>query len=165
MALSGQAAVWSTPMLISGYVMTNSWSGAFVQAVALGSSILIYLPYVKRLEAQRLRRNQRTLSAALDYLTTPVQAPPNLLERSDNLGEIARALMEDFRQQLGGPHVTLAYQPQHNIGGQVVGVEALLRWRHPVHGPIPTAAIINIAEECVVIHSIGQWVVNQACAD
>ena len=165
MALSGQAAVWSTPMLISGYVMTNSWSGAFVQAVALGSSVLIYLPYVKRLEAQRLRRNQRTLSAALDYLTTPVQAPPNLLERPDNLGEIARALMEDFRQDLGGPNVSLAYQPQHDFSGRVVGVEALLRWRHPVHGLIPTAAIINIAEECEVIHTIGHWVVNQACAD
>ena len=54
MALSGQAAVWSTPILISGYVMTNSWSGAVVQAVALLSSVLIYLPYLKRLEAQRL---------------------------------------------------------------------------------------------------------------
>ena len=165
MSLSGQATVWSTPMLISGYVMTNSWAGAVVQAVALGASVLIYLPYVKRLEAQRLRRNQRTLSAALDYLTTPVQAPANLLERPDNLGEIARALMEDFRRDLGGPNVTLAYQPQHDIRGHVVGVEALLRWRHPLHGPIPTAAIINIAEECDVIHQIGHWVVNQACAD
>lgn len=165
MAMNGQAAVWSTPILISGYVMTNSWSGAVVQAVALVSSVLIYLPYLKRLEAQRLRRNQRTLSAALDYLTTPVQAPAKLLERPDNLGEIARALMEDFRQDLGGPNVSLAYQPQHDATGRVVGVEALLRWRHPAHGPIPTAAIINIAEECDVIHTIGHWVVNQACAD
>jgi lactose/cellobiose-specific phosphotransferase system IIC component len=165
MSLNGTPAAWSTPILISGYVMTNSWVGALVQAVALGASILIYLPYVKRLEAQRLRRNQRTLSAALDYLTTPVQAAPNLLERPDNLGEIARALMEDFRRDLGGPNVSLAYQPKHDIGGRVVGVEALLRWRHPLHGPIPTAAIINIAEECDMIHQIGHWVVNQACAD
>ncbi|MBQ0936479.1 EAL domain-containing protein [Ideonella paludis] len=165
MALSGQAVVWSTPMLISGYVLTDSWSGAAVQAVALCCSVLIYLPYVRRLEAQRQRRNQRTLSAALSFLTNPIQAPPSLLERADNLGDIARALMEDFRRDLGGPQVTLAYQPQHDATGRVVGVEALLRWRHVVHGPIPTAAIINIAEECETIHTIGHWVVNQACAD
>lgn len=165
LTLSGHTAVWSTPMLISGYVMTDSWTGAAVQAVALLSSVLIYLPYLKRLEAQRQRRNQRTLSAALSFLTTPIQAPPNLLERPDNLGDIARALMEDFRRDLGGPQVTLAYQPQHDATGRVVGVEALLRWRHAVHGPIPTAAIINIAEECDTIHTIGQWVVHQACAD
>ena len=58
----------------------------------------------------------------------------------------------------------LHYQPQVDAhGGRVLGVEALLRWRHPVHGMVYPGDFITIAEESRLIVPLGQWVLEEAC--
>ncbi len=58
----------------------------------------------------------------------------------------------------------LHYQPQVEAhSGRVLGVEALLRWRHPVHGMIYPGDFIAIAEESRLIVPLGQWVLEEAC--
>ncbi|MDD2729741.1 bifunctional diguanylate cyclase/phosphodiesterase [Malikia sp.] len=56
------------------------------------------------------------------------------------------------------------YQPQIDLrGGQVVGVEALIRWRRPGQGLIQPGAFIGIAEESGLIAPIGRWILQEAC--
>ena len=77
-----------------------------------------------------------------------------------------RLLEQDVRQALGGDGLTLAYQPIIDAGtGEVVGREALLRWRHPKRGDIPPDQFIPIIEDAGLIHQIGDWVIREACAE
>ncbi|KQN62864.1 diguanylate cyclase [Erwinia sp. Leaf53] len=56
------------------------------------------------------------------------------------------------------------YQPLMDIHGQqVLGLEALMRWHHPVHGAISPTEFIPIAEEMGLISSLGEWVLEEAC--
>jgi diguanylate cyclase (GGDEF)-like protein len=77
-----------------------------------------------------------------------------------------RALEQDLRHAIERGEMQLHYQPLFDCSsGQLDGFEALLRWTHPKHGPIPPDKFIPLAEECGLISSIGTWVLKTACAE
>lgn len=69
-----------------------------------------------------------------------------------------------LRQALVNQELELHYQPQWDLdGASVIGVEALIRWRHPERGLLSPGAFIPVAEESNLINDIGTWVIQEAC--
>jgi diguanylate cyclase (GGDEF)-like protein/PAS domain S-box-containing protein len=70
----------------------------------------------------------------------------------------------DLRRALDGNELELRYQPQISLSRrQLVGMEALVRWRHPVQGLLDPERFIGVAEEAGLIGRISDWVLDQAC--
>ena len=74
------------------------------------------------------------------------------------------ALENDLRSALARNELELHYQPQVSlVERRIVGLEALLRWQHPVLGQVPPATFVQVAEEVGLIGDISAWVLERAC--
>jgi len=85
---------------------------------------------------------------------------------SDHNSPESMALLADLRRALESPQdddIQLYYQPQVDMGtGEVVGVEALLRWHHPRRGPVNPEELIRVAEHTAVMRLLTQRVIDDA---
>lgn len=70
----------------------------------------------------------------------------------------------ELRRAIEQNEFVLHYQPKISLNPErVVGMEALIRWQHPTKGLLSPFHFIQIAEECGLIHTIGEWVIHEAC--
>jgi diguanylate cyclase (GGDEF)-like protein/PAS domain S-box-containing protein len=73
-------------------------------------------------------------------------------------------LISDLHNAYARGEFVLHYQPQVATGsGSIIGVEALLRWKHPLHGMISPVEFIPLLEETGLIIEVGTWVLKTAC--
>ena len=70
----------------------------------------------------------------------------------------------DLRDALDADQYFIVYQPIFNlVGGDTTGVEALLRWDHPVRGIVGPDTFIPVLEDTGMIVDVGRWVLEEAC--
>lgn len=136
--LEGQEVVVTTSIGISVY----PYSGTTAEALTKAADIAMY-------EAKSRGRN--------NY---------QFFRHAASEGVIALFTLENhLRHALDRDEFIIHYQPQVDIEtGKINGVEALLRWRHPLYGEILPGAFLAVAEETGLIVAIGEWVIRQACA-
>jgi EAL domain-containing protein (putative c-di-GMP-specific phosphodiesterase class I) len=113
---------------------------ACIFAAVIGYMLLVVM---------RLRQMLRRVMASGTFETT------NDRERFD--------LERELRGAIDNGELLLHFQPRASIRtGDIVGVEALVRWNHPVHGTLLPALFVPLGEQTAVIHALGQWVLQQA---
>jgi diguanylate cyclase (GGDEF)-like protein len=84
---------------------------------------------------------------------------------TEQRGADCLALLSALRQAIGHNELALHYQPKVRLdSGATIGVEALLRWRHPEHGWIAPDRFIPLAEQAGLIYPITLWVASSALA-
>ncbi len=159
--------IWTTPLLVGGYVATGSVAGVVMQLVNLALGILLYYPFVI-LSGQLNERSGKAMLAGLLRTATVCSGDPGskkCIDRPGEEGRLAKALADDLRVALErDDQLFLEYQPQMDVSGnRVYGVEALLRWHHPAFGPIPPPVTVALAEDTECIDRLGMRVVEMAC--
>ncbi|MBB3169625.1 bifunctional diguanylate cyclase/phosphodiesterase [Simiduia aestuariiviva] len=96
------------------------------------------------------QKGRDSYSFYTEHLTTNAQ------RKAEMESELHRAILNN--------ELMLQYQPQFNLNNEeLVGMEALVRWNHPVKGMIPPDLFIPLAEESGLINKISEWVCNAAC--
>lgn len=158
---------WTTPIFLSGYVATGSIRGSILQLVNLVIGTLCYIPFIKlseNISAIKMKNN-------LDKVYTTFKEREgysmmtSLLSRQDDIGGIARSLATDLDYDIDHEKLQLFYQPQVDFNERIVGLEALLRWKHDDYHYISPPLIIAMAEENQLIEKLGYWILDTACRD
>jgi EAL domain-containing protein (putative c-di-GMP-specific phosphodiesterase class I) len=154
-------------VLLSGYISTGSIAGSVLQLFNLAVGTLCYIPFVKlstkAYQAQKNTNLKKVLDAFKQSEERGVMSA--LLSRHDSIGSIARSLTADMEFDLARNAIQLHYQPIVDREGNVVCLEALLRWEHKSFGFIYPPLMIALAEEAKIMSRLGDWIIERACRD
>jgi diguanylate cyclase (GGDEF)-like protein len=138
------------PFMLEGVVAVLDASIGIAHCPEHGTDVhtLVQRADVAMYDAKRSRTSIETYSPERD---------PYSAERLQLLGEL--------RSAIGAGELVLHYQPKVDVGSQrVIGVEALLRWQHPVHGLLPPVEFVPLAERTGAIGDLTRWVLDAALA-
>ncbi len=140
---------WTTPILISGYIATGSITGSILQLVNLAAGILIYMPFVKKMDEPQMDMVNKYMSNIIGIVNECESMGINsdLLSGSSNVNIAAQKLLVDMYSAMDNNEIHLCYQPQINDQNQIIGAEGLMRWKHPSCGYIYPPLVIHLAYE------------------
>lgn len=161
-----QEVPWSTPIIFSGYMATDSIRGAILQIVCIAVGIAIYYPFLrmhKQMQEVYAREKIKLLVNELQEKEKEKEKP-RFINRADSLGLISRMLLEDLKTAIKSDKLYLLYQPQIDASGKCIGAEALLRWNHPLYGMIFPPLIIYLAKEGGVLPELEEKLFDMAGA-
>lgn len=162
-----QSVEWTVPVLLSGYQATGSLSGSLLQLFNLIVGIVIYIPFIRRSEQKEtesfrkaVHQMEQDMAAGERHGTLPSYLSPKY-----PYYYYAKTLSMDLSNAIKRGQVRLFYQAQITDEGKLHGVEALLRWNHPVAGYIAPPALIQLAYESDFLNELGYYLLNLACSD
>lgn len=157
---------WTTPIFLGGYGATGSVAGAVLQLVLLVVGVLVYLPFVRILDKHSEENAKYEYENFIDFFRKNEQelSGIHIMERGDVYGDFAKGLCADLEHKLK-EHLRLAYQPQYDYDGNCIGVEALMRWEHPIHGMLYPPLVIKLAEEGGFLAELEEEILVRALSD
>ncbi len=164
---AADTVAWTTPVFVSGFFTTGSMAGPMVQAVNVIIGVACYTPFViladklRESQAENLLTKLKAVAGSSEFKAKGI----GILDIPGEAGRFAKTLADDLKLALyREKQLYLVYQPQvSDSGGFISGVEALLRWDHPVYGRISPEITVSIAQEIKQMDRLGLFVLSRAC--
>lgn len=155
---------WTMPVFISGYVTSGSIAGSFLQLVIIVLGVAIYTPFLKMNERIYNLRMQEKIKRMIEELQECEKRGenPSILHRMDDIGMVARMLLQELKVAIQNGQLYLLYQPQVDREGKYIGAEALLRWQHPDYGFVYPPLIIYLAKEGEILPELEKMLFDTA---
>lgn len=162
-----QSVDWTVPFLFSGFKATGSIAGSLLQLLNVGIGVLIYIPFIRRSEAletekfkQAVHQMEKDMSAGEKNGNLP-----HFLHHKYPYSHYAKTLAMDLRNAIRRGQIELFYQGQVSEQETLHGIEALLRWKHPVTGYIAPPVIIGLAYESGNLNELSYYLLHRAYTD
>lgn len=140
--------------LASPYIIKNQ---EYTISASIGISL--YVGHQESIDEMMIRSDLAMYQAKSAGRNTYRFFNPIMQEEMQNRSQLEKEL----RTAIEKKQFELYYQSKIDISGKIVGYEALIRWNHPEKGLLLPESFIQIAEECGLIATIGEWVICQAC--
>ncbi len=158
---------WTTPILVNAYMATGSISSSVLQLVNIAVGVAIYMPFVKLYDKRKLESSKTEYEMMLNVLKKSETSGEKvaLTDGDTSFGWLGRTLAADLEYAFEHEELKLFYQPQYNDADECVGVEALLRWKHPLLGWIYPPLIFQLAEETGLRDELEKWIIKKAMSD
>ena len=150
--LIANEVAWTTPIILGGYQATGSIAGSLLQLFNVIVGVLIYLPFVKLLDKRTEEALKENYDVFMNFFHKNEANMGNIVlsEMSDIYGDFAKDLCADIEHNYK-KFMKIVYQPQYDYNGDLIGVEALLRYIHEDYGALYPPLVIKIAEECGIL--------------
>ena len=157
---------WTTPIILGGYYATGSIAGALLQIFNVGIGIAIYFPFIKLLDKQSVRQDQKNYESFVNYFKENEARLQNetIINMNNVYGDFAKSLCAELRHDLK-KNITMFYQGQYNYDGICVGVESLLRWKHPQYGYIYPPIVVKLITECGMLFEFEEAIFDSVLKD
>ncbi len=158
---------WTTPIFFSGYLSTGSIAGVILQVVLLIVGTLIYMPFFKIAERYNGNLLKKNVDGLKDEMLKYEERGEtiNFMTGPRSKRDIVKTLTKDLRAAMANDETMLYYQPQMNSDESVYGVEALLRWNHPVVGFLYPPLVIELARQSDLLDELGLALIEKAARD
>lgn len=162
-----QSVEWTIPVLLSGYQATGSVSGSLLQLFNLLVGVFIYMPFVRGSEKQETGKFKQAVRQMEQDMAAGERdgVIPAYLSHKYPYYYYAKTLSMDLTNAMKRGQLQLFYQPQISSQGELHGMEALLRWNHPVTGYIAPPVLIRLAHESGILNELGYSLLDRACLD
>lgn len=162
-----QSVEWTVPIFLSGYQATGSIAGALLQLLNVAIGTAIYIPFVRRSEEKQSKEFEASVHAMEIDMQKGEEndSIPSFLADDYPYYFPAKTLTMDLRNAMHLHQLELYYQVQMSADEQIYGVEALLRWNHPVCGFISPSLLISLANQGGFLDELGLYIIERACHD
>ncbi len=158
---------WTTPVILGGYAATESVAGSLLQVINIIIGVLIYRPFVKRYDVERLENTKRDYEHIVSVLKDREQSREefSLTELPGSDGAFAKSFAAEIEHAIEEDKLEIYYQPQYRLDGTCFGAEALLRFKLSSIGMVYPPLVIELAKESGKLQALEKYVFEHVVAD